>query len=81
MCKCEKGHETVGYYLLKGPLYKEKRNRITKEVGVEGMRLSKLLDNPQLRRYTIQFMRTPGDSISKGINFRQHFAANLNDIQ
>ena len=55
-CECEQGHETVEHYLLKCGLYEEERDGLRKEVGIEGMRVSKLLGDPKLIKHTIQFI-------------------------
>jgi len=52
-CECEEGHETVEHYLLKCALDEKERDRMRKEVGIEGMRVSKLLGDPKLVRHTI----------------------------
>ena len=43
-------------YLLKCALYEEERERMRKEVGIEGMRVSKLLGDLKLIQHTIQFI-------------------------
>ena len=55
-CECEEGHEMVEHYLLKCALYEEKRERMRKKVGIEGMRVSKLLGDLKLIQHTIQFI-------------------------
>ncbi len=47
-CECEEEYETMEHYLLKCALYEEKRNRMRKEMRIEGMRMSKLLGDPKL---------------------------------
>ena len=55
-CECEEGHETVEHYLLKCALYEKERDWMRKEVGIEGMRMSKLLGDPKLIKHIIQFI-------------------------
>lgn len=38
------------YYLFKCAIYEKKRDRMRKEVGIEGMRLNKLFADPKLIR-------------------------------
>jgi hypothetical protein len=54
--ECEERHETVEHYLFKCALYEEERDRMRKEMGIEGMRVSKLLGDPKLVQHTIQFI-------------------------
>ena len=55
-CECVEGHEMVEHYLLKYALYEEKRERMRKEMRIEGMRVSKLLGDPKLIRHAKQYV-------------------------
>src|SRR5947207_11837050 len=51
-CECEQGHEMVEHYLLKCELYEKERDQLRMEVGIEGMRVSKLLGDPKSIKHT-----------------------------
>src|SRR6266496_2105488 len=55
-CECRGSEETVQHYLLRCELFDEQRNRLRKEVGVEGMRVEKLLGDPKLIKNTIKYI-------------------------
>lgn len=55
-CDCEEGHETVAHYLLKCEIYEEERDALRKRVGVQGMRVNKLLGDSKLVKHTLEYM-------------------------
>ena len=56
MCECKEGKETVEHFLLKCGRYERERDKLRRDVGVEGMRIAKLLGDPELVRSTITFI-------------------------
>jgi hypothetical protein len=55
-CECGDGVETVSHYLLRCMNYDEQREILRKEVGFGSMRIGKLLGDPKLIRFTVEYM-------------------------
>jgi ribonuclease HI len=59
-CPCGNGVETVSHYLLRCMDHDEWRERLRKEVGVDGMYVEKLLGHPKLIKHTLNFVKNTG---------------------
>ena len=55
---CEDATETVHYFLLLYKKYERSRDKIRKEVGVGGMRIKKLLEDPRRIKETVEFIES-----------------------
>ena len=60
MCECGEGKETVEHYLLMCGKYDRERYILRRKAGIEGMRMGKLLGDPELIKHTIEFMEDTG---------------------
>jgi hypothetical protein len=59
-CECGGGKETVDHFLLSCELYDEERDRLRRKVGVQGMRVSTLLGDPEVIQETIEYIERTG---------------------
>jgi hypothetical protein len=57
---CGGGKETVDHFLLNCELYGEERDRLRRRVGVQGMRMSTLLGDPEITQETIEYIERTG---------------------
>ena len=55
-CACGESEETEERYLLQCEKFDRQRDRLRREVGVEGMRTQKLLGVPKLINHTISYI-------------------------
>ena len=60
LCECGEGKETVEHYLLKCGKYDREREVLRRKAGIEGMRVEKLLGDPELIPATIEYMEDTG---------------------
>ena len=59
-CECGYGKETVEHFFLHCPKYKEQRKKLRKEVRGWNMRVDKLLGEPKLIGYTMEYVNETG---------------------
>jgi hypothetical protein len=57
-CPCGDGVETVAHYLLRCRDHDEWRERLRKEVGVDGMYVEKLLGHSKFIKHTLNFVKS-----------------------
>ena len=55
-CSCEWGIESVRHYLLICPNYEQERDKLRRNVGMQGMRVENLLGDPQLIHHTLDYV-------------------------
>ena len=58
VCECGQGQETVEHYLLECRKHTAQRKKLRKEVGVERMKVYKLLGDPKLIKHIMEYIAT-----------------------
>jgi hypothetical protein len=55
-CQCGQAKETVAHYLLRCSEYDEQREALRKRVGVDGMKVEKLLGDPKKIKAVMEYV-------------------------
>jgi len=58
--QCGYGKETVEHYFIECQNYREERKKFKREVGAGKMRVVRLLEDPELIKYTVEYICTTG---------------------
>ena len=59
-CECQDEYETVAHFLLWCQSYERERESLRRSAGVMGMRLGKLLGDPEMVCRTAEFIEKTG---------------------
>jgi len=60
MCECDAERETIEHYLFNCELYDEKRNALRRNVSIQAMTISTLLEDDKIVRKTVEYIEKTG---------------------
>ena len=56
MCECDAERETIEHYLLNCELYDEERDALRRNVSIQAMTISTLLENDKIIRKIVKYI-------------------------